>query len=71
MQPYRTTMSEARQRRRLTQGEVARCCGISRSAYQKYEYGQRNPTLRMQRKLIRVLNLPWDLFLEEEDARER
>lgn len=36
---------------RLTQGEMAKRLGVSRSSYQKYEYMERNPKARVWAKV--------------------
>ena len=54
---YRGWLVDARLMARMTQIEVADACGISRSAYQKYEYGQRTPRKNKQEQLGRLLAL--------------
>ena len=64
---YRYWLADARQRSGMTQGEVAAACGISRSAYQKYEYGQRAPSCLVSRNLASVLHFSEDRFQKAED----
>ena len=54
---YRGWLVQARLSARMTQTEVADACGISRSAYQKYEYGQRTPRRSKREELQKVLAL--------------
>jgi transcriptional regulator with XRE-family HTH domain len=54
---YRGWLVQARLSARMTQLEVADACGISRSAYQKYEYGQRTPRKCKREELQKVLAL--------------
>lgn len=54
---YRGWLVQARLSARMTQTEVADACGISRSAYQKYEYGQRTPRKSKREELQKVLAL--------------
>ncbi len=54
---YRGWLVQARLLARMTQLEVADACGISRSAYQKYEYGQRTPRKSKREELKKVLAL--------------
>jgi ribosome-binding protein aMBF1 (putative translation factor) len=54
---YRGWLVQARLSARMTQLEVADACGISRSAYQKYEYGQRTPRKSKREELQKVLAL--------------
>ena len=56
--PYRAWLLSARLAARLTQRQLALRVGVSVSAYQKYEYGQRTPTPAVQRRLARALHLP-------------
>jgi DNA-binding XRE family transcriptional regulator len=59
---YRSWLVQARLLARLTQTEVADACGISRSAYQKYEYGQRTPRKSKREELGRLLKLDYSGF---------
>ncbi len=61
---YRDWLVEARLSARMTQTQVADACGISRSAYQKYEYGQRTPRKSKRQELVKVLALNAPEFLE-------
>ncbi len=54
---YRGWLVQARLTARMTQTQVADACGISRSAYQKYEYGQRTPRKSKREELSKVLAL--------------
>lgn len=59
---YRGWLVEARLSARMTQTQVADACGISRSAYQKYEYGQRTPRKSKREELLKVLSLQAPAF---------
>lgn len=59
---YRGWLVQARLTARLTQTQVADACGISRSAYQKYEYGQRTPRKGKREELGRFLQLDFTGF---------
>ena len=48
----------------LTQSEVAVACGISRSSYQKYEYGERTPRKRVREQINRLLEVEHSRFDE-------
>ncbi len=52
---YRGWLVQARLSARMTQTQVADACGISRSAYQKYEYGQRTPRRSKREELTKLL----------------
>lgn len=63
---YRGWLVEARLSARMTQTEVADACGISRSAYQKYEYGQRTPRKGKRDELLKLLSLRQPAFEERQ-----
>ena len=48
----------------LTQSEVADACGISRSSYQKYEYGERTPRKRVREQINSLLSVEHNRFDE-------
>ena len=48
----------------LTQSEVARVCGISRSSYQKYEYGERTPRKRVREQIDHLFSVECNRFDE-------
>lgn len=54
---YRDWLVNARLLARMTQSQVAQACGISRSTYQKYEYGQRTPKRSKRERLGKLLAL--------------
>lgn len=53
------------QRGRLTQIQVARLAGISRSAYSNIEIGKRDPSVTMAKAIAKALNFKWTLFFEQ------
>jgi len=66
---YRSWLVQARLSARMTQTQVADACGISRSAYQKYEYGQRTPRKSKREELQKILALRsarFDMVQEEQ-----
>ena len=48
----------------LTQSELAKQLGISRQAYQHYEYGDREPTLETLKRLCVIFDCTSDELLE-------
>lgn len=54
-----------RKARGLTQEKVAELAGVSYHGYQKYEYGERVPTILNQRKLCSALSIHSFLLNEE------
>ena len=60
-------LAEARKKMKLTQEEVAKEIGISRSFYGLIEIGKRRPTYGMAVKLSSILNRPInELFFDIE-----
>ena len=56
-------LKELRNRRELSQTEVAKALGISLRAYQNYEYGQREPNIEMINKLADFYGVTTDYLL--------
>ena len=61
---YREDVVAARERSKLTQQQIADRLGISRSSWQKYEYGKRTPeSLELRIAILNLLGIPlntWD-----------
>ena len=60
----RSWLVSARLASGLTQGDVAASCGISRSSYQKYEYGERTPRKRIREQIDHLLSVECNRFDE-------
>lgn len=60
-------LKEWRERRQMTQGDIARACGITQGAYSHYEIGIRFPKPMMLRKLAQVLDCTVDELIGEAD----
>ena len=56
--------------RRLTQTQVSKLCGVSKSVYSRYESGERNPSLRVIRKMSKALDCAVDDLIREEASNE-
>jgi putative transcriptional regulator len=52
----------------MTQLDVARLAGISRAYYAQIELQKRDPSIRVARKLSRLLGFDWIRFYEETRA---
>ena len=52
----------------LTQTDVSKATGISLAYYQRIEYGQRNPSLAVARKLSALLGFPMEMLAADADA---
>lgn len=65
-------LKELRNKRNVSQAQVAEALGISLRAYQNYEYGQREPNIDMINKLADYFNVTTDRLLgrdtEEQDV---
>ena len=57
-------LKELRIEHEKTQKEVADALGIKEQAYQRYEYGTREPKIDIIRKLARYYNISADEILE-------
>ena len=62
----RKWLREIRRKKDLTQCEVAKICGISRSYYTHIERGQKTPKVNIAKKIARELNFDWKIFFEDE-----
>jgi putative transcriptional regulator len=49
----------------LTQEDVARLAGISRSAYGLIEQGKRDPSVRLAKKIAKAMKFDWVIFFGE------
>lgn len=66
MMEFSERLKIIRKARGLTQENVAELAGISYHGYQKYEYGERVPTILNQRKISQALGA--NTFLINEDV---
>lgn len=62
-----TRLIALREERRLSQVEVARALGMSRSGFSMYELGQREPDMEMVRKLADYFKVTTDYLLGRTD----
>ncbi len=65
---YRDFLTEARIHAKKTQEEIADALGISRSSWQKYEYGQRKPRRKYRYAIKQLLGIPLDAWGEDRDC---
>lgn len=64
----REWLVKARKELNLTQAEVAKFAGISRSAYSNIETGNRDPSVYVAKKIGKCLGFDWTLFYENEHS---
>ncbi|WP_017187233.1 helix-turn-helix transcriptional regulator [Alkalibacillus haloalkaliphilus] len=50
----------------LTQCEVAEMVGVARTTYAMIESNERNPSVKVAKKIAKALNFRWVIFFEEE-----
>ena len=55
-----------RKSKRLTQKQVADLIGINRAYYTQIELGYRGITLNMARQMSAKLEIPWQVFIDNE-----
>lgn len=48
----------------LTQEELAKKVGMSRSTYASIEIGRRNPSVELAKKIAKVLKISWKNFFQ-------
>jgi len=60
----RQWLKEMRDNRGLTQEEVAKLAGISRTHYTHLEQGNKNPSVTVAKKVAKALRFSWVLFFE-------
>lgn len=66
---YRDFATEARERSGMTQLQIAQALGISRSSWQKYEYGLRRPRSgKLREDMYKLLGIPVEAWDEAEDT---
>ena len=51
----------------LTQEQLAKMVGISRTMITEIENGNANPSVEVAKKIAAVLEFPWTRFYEDED----
>lgn len=60
----RNWLKSIREKKGLTQEEVAKMVGISRSTYGHIESGERGVTVTNAKKIASILEFKWTLFFE-------
>ena len=61
----RKWLKDLRDERSLTQEELSKMAGISRSHYTQIEAGNKTPSIKVAQDIAEVLNFKWTLFFEE------
>ena len=64
-----TVMQRLRNRRGMTQADMARKAGVSESAYQLYEYNKRTPKADVAAKLAKALGTTVETLWGESGAK--
>lgn len=60
---FNENLKAARERRNMTQKEVADSIGVAKSTYSLYESGQREPNVQTIKKIADILNVSADDLL--------
>lgn len=60
----REWLKEYRLKKRLSQNEVAKLCGISQQCYFFYENGDRRPTPENAKRIAKILGFKWTKFYQ-------
>ena len=61
-------LKEIRKNANLTQAGLADMCGCERSFIGKIENGAATPSVRLAKKIAKVLSFDWTLFYKEEEG---
>lgn len=64
-------LREFRKKAKMTQGDIAKACGITQCSYSYYEIGKRNPKPDMLRKFAQIFGCTVDELIGEDDDRIR
>ncbi|WP_096269470.1 helix-turn-helix transcriptional regulator [Paucisalibacillus globulus] len=64
----RAWLKEMRDKRLMTQEEVARLSGISRSHYTHIEQGNKTPSVEVAKAIAKTLKFNWVLFFESNSS---
>jgi putative transcriptional regulator len=60
----RNWLIQIRAKSKLTQNDVSKRAGISRSGYSNIEIGTRNPSVPTAQKIAKVLGFNWTIFFK-------
>lgn len=60
----RKWLKEMRKERYLTQEEVAKLAGISRTHYTQIEAGKKTPSVEVAKRIAKSLKFDWVIFFE-------
>lgn len=63
-------LKEIRRNANLTQMNLADLCGCERSIIGKIENGVSTPSVRLAKRIGKVLNFDWTLFYQEEEGED-
>lgn len=63
-------LKEIRKSANLTQSGLADMCGCERSIIGKIENGAATPSVRLAKKIAKVLSFDWTLFYKEEEGED-
>ena len=66
MSAFSDRLTQLREQRSLSQKEVANACGVVVRAYQRYEYGEREPQLSTLIRLADFYRIPLDELVGRE-----
>ena len=63
----RSWLKELRHKSHLTQEQLAKKVGISRTMITEIENGNANPSVKVAKKIAAVLGFDWTRFFDDED----
>ena len=63
-------LKDIRKSNNLTQLQLSEACGCKRSTIGKIENGSINPSVRLAKRIGKVLNFDWTLFYQDEEGED-
>ncbi len=63
----RTWLKDIRAKKELTQQEVANAANVDVTMISKIEVGERQPSVKVAKRIAAVLGFDWTRFYEDED----
>lgn len=61
----RQWLVDAREKKHLSQADIARCAKISQVAYHYIETGKKNPRVSTAKRIAEALDIEWTRFFED------
>jgi transcriptional regulator with XRE-family HTH domain len=63
MRPFHEILKESRKSAQLTQVQLSSALNLSQASYQRYEKGDREPSITTLINIANILNMPIDILV--------